>query len=180
MAAVVGIQNKRYFISELVGNFSFKNTNSSFLLSYISRNFKSILPYVHFVDDISGYDRSIIIATAGSKEESFIFYNHGKESRSVQVAYDFLSNNKGTEIYIKIAAEDSLHTFISYQNVLEHNPNAPISKNSKVKTEIDNFLDKIFKDIEIKRIKTEIDTALDEKDKEAFMKYSNKLKQLME
>mgnify|MGYP001186271069 CR=1 FL=1 len=169
---------KRSFVDWFLKNHELQKKECAWLLTYLMSEDK-LLEKVRFVDDITNVHRSIVISAKGIKGLPFQFKKGKIISSDVQKAFHDLRLNPDEDIFIKLIFTKS-EQCPEYAAVCE----SIFSAQDRVRTNTlysllaDMVLDEALEKFEIKQLYAKIDRSLEKRDRETFLRLSQRLKQL--
>lgn len=205
---MVTIKEKRGFIKWFLNNKQLKRRESVWILSYIMEH-DNILKNIHFVtssarlelleekqkliqmscNDVDlpafKYFKEDLLTTDAEKAFHDIRLNGNEEHTFINLQYRgvehcdnyFMVEEDGEIPYIVLGISGSKKPKEKTSGTLNSLQKA---YTDKLSTTIDNLLDNVTHEIQVKRIREDIDLALQNKDKELFLKLSNKLNNLIQ
>ncbi|WP_163654159.1 ReoY family proteolytic degradation factor [Listeria sp. PSOL-1] len=168
MKASISIDEKKDFIRWLLNHYQMKMREAMWVLNYVSGH-DQIIQYVHFVDDLSGVSRGLILAAEGSSGEPFRFFKGNLATSDPEKAFHDIRLNWNEDLYIQLDFENAMNS-PEYALVRTDNPHLGLQLNDEEKELAKKFLDQTSLFFSKKNVLEKIDQALDEKDRDAFFK----------
>lgn len=174
----VSLEEKKSFIGWFLDRHQLKRRESMWILNYLL-NHDIVLNKVHFVEDVETTPRGIMMSTVGMDNEPFLFYKDGKSFSDPEQAFHEVRLNWHEDMYLELVFREPWKTE-EYLAILEDNPyhrwNDTIPKDVKKDAEHAiihlNLSEK--KQVMLKLI----DEALESGNRQEFIEFSTKLKEI--
>ncbi|EMG29132.1 hypothetical protein X560_0122 [Listeria fleischmannii 1991] len=178
MKASISIDEKKDFIRWLLNTHQMKMREAMWVLNYIAGH-DQIMQYVHFVDDLEGCRRGLVLSAQGVDHEPFRFFKGKITTSDPEKAFHDIRLNWDEELYIVLHFSDALLS-PEYALVREDNPHRALVIGEEEQQLASDFLERTLSDFTEESIKQEIDRALDAGDKKRFLELSAFLKEMNE
>lgn len=175
----ITINQKKEFIKWFLNSYTLTKKEAAWLITYLASNDK-LLEKVHFVDDIHGLPKAILISTECVTMTPFKFYKNNRVTPDVETAFLNIRSNPEEDIYIGLYFKDR-DTSPEYAAVLEVNPmeRQNLVKDNLLELLAELVLDQAIRDFNKKKLYEAIDAALMKGDKENFIELTNQLNDLL-
>lgn len=167
MKASISIDEKKDFIRWLLNTHQMKTREAMWVLNYVAGH-NQIIQYVHFVDDLSGVSRGLMLSAEGSLGEPFCFFKGNIATSDPEKAFHDIRLNWNEDLYIQLDFKNAIHS-PEYALVRTDNPHLGLLINEEEQALAKEFLDQTSLLFSKKNILKKIDQALDERDKVAFL-----------
>lgn len=177
MSSNVTVNEKKDFIRYYLNHYQLKRRECVWILNYFMSH-DSMIEKLHFVDDVSGLDRAVIMSSHCVDEVPFRFYKGNVMVTDAEKAFHDIRLHRDEDLYVQLNTLN-LNKLPEYAAVLEDNPKQAKRSYDKDVKAAEQFLNKMTSDFVINSVKAKIDRALDERNKEDFMKYSAELNSLL-
>lgn len=174
MEVSVTAKEKREFLKWFLQHHSTDFYEISWFLEELMVD-KRILDSIHFVQTTEDCPKGIIISKQPTEQFSFIFFKGNVSTEDVYTAYHEVHLYKYEKMFIQMNFPGSKQNLL-YQSVLE----ADKLFQRQAKEKADVLLDKLLYEGKLLHLEKEINVALETGNHDAFMMYSNQLKELQE
>ncbi|OEF99021.1 IDEAL domain protein [Vulcanibacillus modesticaldus] len=176
---MISVSDKKEFIKWFLNTYTLAKREVAWFMTYLSSSDK-LLEKVHFVKDIVGLPKAIMMSTECVTMTPFKFYKNNRVTPDVETAFLDIRSNPEEDVYIGLFFKDR-ETSPEYAAVLEVNP---MGKQNLVK---DNFLellaelvlDQAVREFNKERLYEAIDVALVNGDRKRFIELTNQLNMLL-
>lgn len=175
MKAPISVDEKKDFIRWLLNTHQMKMREAMWVLNYIAGH-DQIMKYVHFVDDLDGKNRGLVLSAHGVDNEPFRFFKGNLTTSDPEKAFHDIRLNWDENLYIMLHFKEALSS-PEYALVREENPAQELKIGEEEKLLAEKFLNQMMNRFEEEALKREIDRALDHRDKETFLKLSAVLRE---
>ena len=177
---MVTTNEKKVFIKWFLNSFKLAKKEAVWLITYLTSDDK-LLEKVHFVDDLHGLTKAILISTECVNLTPFKFYKNNRVTPDIETAFLDIRSNPKEDIYICLYFK-ARDTSPEYAAVLEVNPmeKQNLVKDTLLELMAEMVLDKAINDFNKKKLYESIDLALKNGDKELFLKLTKQLNLLLE
>lgn len=171
------VQEKKEFVRWFLKRYKLKRRECVWILNYLLAH-EALLENIHFVEEAHYAPRAMVITTMNSDSIPFRFYKGNLMTADAEKSFHDLRLHPEEKMYIQLNYRDK-HSCPQYARVQEDNQYMPEDLKGLPKTERDevrHFLDSLAEGQRKKALMDLIDKALDERDKDAFMQWTNELK----
>ena len=139
------------------------------LLNYLKSK-SNLLENTHFVENISGCEKAMVMTTVGSKGDAFKFIHKKEVTTSAEKVFLKIREKPESDLYIQINFEDSMKCS-DYLAIMEENPFIqPLELSDKIKEEANEFIEFMSSKLYALSFEEKINDALDTNNKELFIK----------
>ncbi|WP_088808556.1 MULTISPECIES: ReoY family proteolytic degradation factor [Listeria] len=178
MKASISVDEKKDFIRWLLNTHQMKMREAMWVLNYIAGH-DQIIQYVHFVDDLEGCNRGLVLSAEGVDFEPFRFFKGKLTTSNPEKAFHDIRLNWDEELYIVLHFSDALSS-PEYALVREDNPHKDLQIGEEEQQLATDFLDRTLSSFMMESVQKEIDRAIDAGDKERFLELTAFLKEMKE
>jgi len=175
---MITLNEKKEFIKWFLDSYTLSKKEAAWLITYISSK-ESLLEKVHFVRDIIGLPKAILISTECVSMTPFKFYKNNRVTPDVETAFLDIRSNPEEDIYIGLFFKER-DTSPEYASVLEVNPmeKQKIIKGNLLELMAELTLDQAVREFNQKKLYEAIDSALLQGDKTKFLELTEKLNKI--
>ncbi|WP_239254535.1 ReoY family proteolytic degradation factor [Listeria ilorinensis] len=166
MKASISVDEKKEFIRWLISTHQMKMREAMWVLNYIAGH-DQIMEYVHFVDDLEGVPRGLVLSAQGVENEPFRFSKGDVTTSDPEKAFHDIRLNWDEELFIKLHFEGALSS-PEYALVRDENPYLEVKLDKKEQQLAVKFLNQSLADFSRAKLLEAIDEALDNRDEETF------------
>ncbi|TDQ41518.1 ReoY family proteolytic degradation factor [Aureibacillus halotolerans] len=176
----ISIQEKKEFLQWFLHTYQLQKRECVWILNYLA-NHEHLLKTVHFVENASYCPRALIMSTTCTQEAGFRFYKDNIVTTDAEKAFHDIRMHDSDRIYVQLNFKNSYQT-PQFAAVLIDNPYVPSNhyENGKDRDLVAKLLRHSVYHYQRQALMTKIDQALDEKDRAAFLTYSEQLNNLKE
>ncbi|BCU81805.1 UPF0302 protein YpiB [Polycladomyces abyssicola] len=180
MSDCVTASEKKEFIEWFLTHYELQKREASWLLCYLSSE-ERLLQRVHFVDNLRGLPKTLLISTRCSQMPAFRFQKNRRVHTDVETAFYDIRSYPDEEIYIGLSFKGRA-TCPEYAAVLEGNPmeKPDLVQEPMLSLMAEMILDKAVQEFQKKHLYRQIDQALAEGNKAAFLQLTEEWKNLLE
>ncbi len=177
--AMISVNDKKEFIKWFLNSYTLSKKEAAWLITYISSK-ENLLEKVHFVNDIIGLPKAILISTDCVTMTPFKFYKNNRVTPDVETAFLDIRSNPDEDIYIGLFFKER-DTSPEYANVLEGNPmeKQKLVKNNLLELMAELSLDQAIREFNKKKLYEAIDTALSKGDRKIFYELTDELNKVL-
>jgi len=175
---MITVNDKKEFIKWFLNSYTLSKREAAWFITYLASNDK-ILERVHFVNDIQGLPKVVLISTECVTMTPFKFYKNNRVTPDVETAFLDIRSNPEEDVYVGLYFKDR-DTSPEYAAILEVNP---MEKQNLVKDMFLELLAELALDHSILEFQKEklyaaIDEALLTGDKVRFLDLTSQLNKL--
>lgn len=180
MATPISVGDKKCFIRWFRDNCELKNRHGGWILDYLLQN-DYLLINVHFVNDVSHYPKGILMTGLYSDGVDFRFHKNHVITNDIEKSFHDIRLHPNERMYIQINCNqtkgNTIYTSILEDQFFAHENKKTIRQDQEVAEQI---LQQTKFAFEKKNLQNKIDKALEEKNKDEFIKLSQKWNDLIE
>lgn len=176
---MITVNEKKEFIKWFLNSYTLSKKEAAWLITYISSK-ENLLERVHFVNEIVGLPKAILISTECVAMTPFKFYKNNRVTPDVEAAFLDIRSNPEEDIYIGLFFKER-DTSPEYANVLEVNPmeKQKLVKDNLLELMAELLLEQAIKEFNKKKLYEAIDLTLLNGDKKRFFELTNKLNKVV-
>ncbi|EUJ32935.1 hypothetical protein MFLO_04930 [Listeria floridensis FSL S10-1187] len=168
MKAPISVDEKKEFIRWLLNTHQMKMREAMWVLNYIAGH-DQIMKYVHFVDDLEGRSRGLVLSAHGVDNEPFRFFKGNITTSDPEKAFHDIRLNWDDNLYIELHFKEAISS-PEYALVREESLSQDLKIGDEEMLLAEKFLDQMISDFELEVLKREIDEVLDNRDPKNLFK----------